>query len=134
MANGFNPPGVVHPFGAFSNAAWAPQGRLLYISGQVAIDESGNIVAKDDFRGQARFALETIGRVLEASGGTFDDIVSVNVFLTDMNDLGVCHEVRRQFFKPPYPASTLVQVAGLVRPELKVEINAVAVIKERASQ
>ena len=134
MAEGFNPTGVVRPFGAFSNAAWAPDGRLLYVSGQVAIDENGRIVGKDDFRAQAQFVLELIGRILGAAGGTFDDVVSVNIFLTDMKNLDVCHEVRRLHFKPPYPSSTLVQVAALVRPELMIEINAVAVVKADPSR
>jgi 2-iminobutanoate/2-iminopropanoate deaminase len=128
MADGFNSPGVVKPFGAFSNAAWATRGRLLFISGQVALDELGSVVGVGDVRAQTRFILENIGKILGDAGGSFDDIVSVNVFLTRMSDLAECHEVRRTYFKPPYPASTLVQVVSLVQPELLVEINAVATI------
>lgn len=63
-----------------------------------------------------------------SAGGTFDDIVSVTVFVTDMSGLAAIHEVRPKFFKPPYPAGTLVQVNSLVDPRLMIEINAVAVI------
>lgn len=128
MAIGFDPPGVVKPFGAFSNAAWAPPGRLLHISGQVALDEEGRLVCPDDVSGQTEFVLENIRKILAHAGGTMDSVVSVTVFLTRMSDLSACHEVRRRYFKPPYPASTLVQVVSLVRPGLLVEINAVASI------
>ena len=128
MSDGFDTPGVVKPFGAFSNAAWARPGRILFISGQVALDERGEVVGRDDVRAQTRFILENIGKILAHVGGSFSDIASVNVFLTRMSDLADCHEVRRLYFKPPYPASTLVQVSSLVRAELLVEINAVASI------
>mgnify|MGYP001555274769 CR=1 FL=1 len=131
MADGFNPAGVVRPFGAFSNAAWVSEGRLLYISGQVAIDEDGNIVGKGDFRAQTQYVLDLIGRILADAGGTFDDVVSVNVFLPAMTYLEACHEVRRLYFKQPFPSSTLVQVTALVRPELMIEVNAVAAIRPR---
>jgi 2-iminobutanoate/2-iminopropanoate deaminase len=63
-------------------------------------------------------------------GGTMGDIQKVTIFVTDMARLMDIHAVRAEFFPPPYPASTLVQVAALVRPEYLIEIEAVAVIPE----
>ncbi|HZP85959.1 MAG TPA: RidA family protein, partial [Burkholderiales bacterium] len=67
---------------------------------------------------------------LEYAGGNMSDIASMTVFVTNMADLAAIHEVRAEFFEQPYPASTLVQVAALVRPELMIEINAVAVVRQ----
>jgi 2-iminobutanoate/2-iminopropanoate deaminase len=129
MASGINPSGMKTPFGAFSHAAWAPAGRTLYISGQVGVDEQGEVVGgPDDIAAQTEQTLRNIANVLHSVGGTFDHIVAVTVFVTDMGGLAKIHEVRRRFFKPPYPASTLVEVKSLVDPRLIIEINAVAVI------
>ena len=117
MAQGFNPEGLVKPFGIFSNAAWAPKGEVLFISGIVATDEEGNTVGVGDIRAQTRQVLENIKTILTSVGGTMDDIQVVNVFVTDMSGLKDIHEVRAEYFNPPYPASTLVQVVSLVKPE-----------------
>lgn len=129
MAEGFNAPGVVKPFGVFSSAAWQPPGRVLNISGHVAQDEDGALVGAGDIAAQTRQVLENIRRVLASVGGAMDDIAKVTVYVTDMAGLAEIHRVRAEFFRPPYPASTLVQVAALVRPEYLIEIEAVAVIK-----
>ena len=130
MSDAFNPSGVAVPFGAFSNAAWQPPGRVLQISGQVGIDEDWNVVGVDDMPAQCRQTLLNIQRILESVGGRMDDIVSVIVYVTDMAPLMDVHKVREEFFSKPYPASTLVQVAALVKPEFLIEISAVAVIPE----
>ncbi len=128
MSDAFNTPGAVEPFGVFSSAAWQPEGRVLHISGHVAQDAEGNIVGVGDIRSQTRQTLENIKRVLDSVGGTMSDIAKVTVFVTDMSTLDDIHEVRSEFFDPPYPASSLVEVSGLVRPEYLIEIEAIAVI------
>jgi len=130
MADAFNPPGVVAPFGIFSNAAWQPAGRVLHVAGQVAWDEDGRIVGPGDIAAQTRQVLTNIRKILASVGGEMGDVVAVNVFVTEMSGLKQIHEVRAEFFERPYPASTLVQVAALVEPELLIEINAVAAIPE----
>lgn len=128
MADAFNPPGVVVPFGIFSNAAWQPQGETLHIAGQVARDETGALVGTANMAAQTRQVLENIAKILASVGGLMDDIVTLTVFVTDMTDLKKIHEVRAEYFNKPYPASTLVKVSGLVEPEMLIEINAVAAI------
>lgn len=130
MARAFDPQGMMRPFGAFSQAAWQPPGQVLQISGQVSVDGEGNVVAPGDMGAQTRRTLENIGTVLAHAGGGFDDVVSVIVYVTELSGLGAIHEVRREFFTPPYPASTLVEVTALVFPELLIEISAVAVIAD----
>ena len=130
MANGFNVPGVIEPFGAFSSAAWQPPGRVLHVSGHVCKDVSGETIDKGSMEAQTRKALESIRDVLAYAGGTMDDIAKVTVFVTDVSEIMTIHDVRREFFKEPYPASSLVQVAQLIDPDWLIEIEAVAVIPE----
>ena len=128
MADAFDAPGTVKPFGIFSSAAWQPEGKVLHIAGQVAQDAAGTLVGKDDIRTQTRQVLENIRTVLAAAGGTLDDVARVTVYVTDMSGLAQIHEVRGQYFRRPYPASTLVEVKRLVKPEYLIEIDAVAVM------
>jgi|TARA_B100002003_G_scaffold236301_1_gene252114 enamine deaminase RidA (YjgF/YER057c/UK114 family) len=130
MADACNPPGVAIPFGAFSNAAWQPCGRVLHLAGQVGVDADWNLAGPGDMVAQARQILINLQTILHAVGGEMDDIVSVIVYVTEMEPLMAVHEVRKEFFSEPYPASTLVQVAALVKPDFLIEISAVAVIPE----
>lgn len=128
MTDAFNAPGVVKPFGIFSGAAWQPEGKVLHISGQVSQEEDGTTVGVGDITVQTRQVLNNIDKILESVGGQMSDIVKVTVFITDMSMLEEIHRVRSEFFARPYPASSLVQVVGLVDPDFLIEIEAVAVI------
>ncbi|HAL48892.1 MAG: RidA family protein [SAR202 cluster bacterium] len=128
MAHAFNTPDRPEPFGIFSSAAWQPEGKVLHISGHTAQGADGATVGVGDMKAQTRQVLENIQAALEFAGGRMSDIVKVLVFVTDMSDLMGIHEVRAEFFERPYPASSLVQVSGLVRDDYLIEIEAVAVI------
>ena len=128
MTDSFNAPGVVKPFGIFSGAAWQPEGRVLHISGQVSQDPESNLVGEGDIKAQTRQVLTNIQNVLASVGGQMSDIAKVTVFVTDMSELSEVHEVRAEFFDPPYPASSLVEVSRLVNPNYLIEIEGVAVI------
>lgn len=130
MAQGFNAPGVVKPVGIFSSAAWQPPGRVLHISGHVSLDMGGNIVHEGNIVAQTRQVLENIRSVLASVGGTMADIQKMTIYVTDLSRLIDLRAVQAEFFALPYPASTLVQVSALVRPEYLIEIEAVAVIPE----
>ena len=114
--------------GAFSAGVEAPVGRTVYVSGQVAMDAEGKVVGEGDVRAQTEKVLENVGVVLGEAGGTFDDVVKVTVFITDMGHYDQIHEVRRRFFGEPYPASSMVEVSALIDPRLLVEVEAVAVV------
>ena len=128
MAQAFNAPGLVKPFGIFSTAAWQPEGKVLHVSGHCAQDPDGNTVGVGDITAQTHQVLGNIQKVLESVGGKMSDIAKVTVFVTDMSMLDEIHRVRAEYFTPPYPASSLVQVTRLVRSEYLIEIEAVAVI------
>ena len=103
-------------------------GDLLLVSGQVGIDGSGELVSLDDFEAQADQAFRNLSTVLEAGGSSLDRVAKVTIFLTDMAaNFTKVVELRRKWFTPPYPADTIVQVQSLYRPEVLLEIEAIAV-------
>jgi reactive intermediate/imine deaminase len=104
-------------------------GDLLFVSGQAAIDEHGQLVGVEDFDAQAEQAFRNLERVLEAGGSSLRDVVKVTIFLTDMSNFPKIVELRGKWFSEPYPADTIVQVASLALPELEIEIEAIAVVR-----
>jgi len=102
-------------------------GELLFISGQAAIDEHGELVGVGDFDAQAEQVFHNLARVLEAGGSGLDRIVKVTIFLTDMANFPKIVELREKWFTPPYPADSIVEVTALALPELELEIEAIAV-------
>lgn len=102
-------------------------GDLLFVSGQAAIDEHGQLVGVGDFDAQAEQAFKNLEQVLDAGGSSLRDIAKVTIFLTDMNNFAKIVELRRRWFTEPYPADSIIQVTALALPELEIEIEAVAV-------
>ena len=108
----------------YSQAILVEAGRTLYVSGQVGIGTDGTCPA--DFATQAERAFVNLGLVLAAAGMDVEDIVKTTVFLTDAADLDRYRMARAAFLGEHKPASTLLVVAALARPEWKIEIEAVA--------
>jgi 2-iminobutanoate/2-iminopropanoate deaminase len=101
-------------------------GDFLFISGCVAFNAMGEIVAAGDVAGQTRQALQNMHACLDAVGMTFDNIVKVTVFLVDVNDRSIIDPIRRRFFGQAKPSSTLIGVKALAIPGLLVEIDGIA--------
>ena len=97
-----------------------------FVSGQASIDDDGNIVGVGDFDAQARQTYKNLDRVLEAGGSDRSKIVKMNVYIKDMDNFATIMSLREEYFTPPYPAETLVEVSSLALPELEIEIEAVA--------
>lgn len=117
------------PTGIFSAGVKVPAGQLVFVSGQVARNAQGETVGKGDISAQTRQVLENIKAVLESAGATMEDVVKVGVFVTNLEEhFTQIHEVRAQYFKKDYPASTMVEVKALANKDLLIEIEAVAVI------
>ncbi|MPY66009.1 RidA family protein [Deinococcus sp. SDU3-2] len=111
----------------YSHLAEVRGGRTVYLSGQIAVDAQGEVVGPGDFTTQARQVFENLRLALAEVGRTFDHVVKLTLFLTDMADLPQLRAVRDEFIDLAQPpASSAVQVAGLVRPELLVEVEAIA--------
>ena len=103
-------------------------GNLLFISGTTATDDERRIVGVGDIVAQTRQIFAKFARILEAAGASFDNIVETTDYYLTLTDYEKTAEVRRAIFKPPYPAATGVQVAGLIRPDALIEIKAIAVL------
>jgi len=116
----------------YSQVAVVTGGKIVFIAGQVALDKSGNVVGKDDFRAQVQQVFENLKAAVEAAGGDFSDVIKLNSYVLDLSHLSEFREVRDKYInlKNP-PASTVIQVPRLFRPEFLVEIEAVAVVRKK---
>jgi reactive intermediate/imine deaminase len=124
----FSQPAGLPPANGYSHAV-AFTGRLVVISGQVPAGPDGQVVGAGDPAAQVRQVFTNLETALAAAGAALADVVKLTVFLTDLSDLAVFRTVRDEFLAGgPPPASSLVRVAGLVHPEFRVEIEALAVL------
>jgi enamine deaminase RidA (YjgF/YER057c/UK114 family) len=124
-----NPPSLVKPNG-YTHLVVAPDARTVYVAGQVAFDSAGQLVGGGDFRVQADRVYQNLRRALTAVGGSLDDVVKTTTFITDLKNVPALREVRAQHSRSGRPpANTLVVVSSLARPELMIEIEAVAVLQ-----
>ena len=122
----------VKPVGAYSTGWKVSNGHLITLAGQVATDLDGNTVGGDDIKAQARQVYENIKAALEAAGAGMEDIIRLTVYLTDHANFPGSMEVRQTYFNEPYPASTLLIVSGLAKPEWLIEIDAIAFVEDGA--
>jgi len=124
-----NPPELGTPPG-YSQVVDVSARRIIFISGQTAVDREGNVVGKDDFATQATQVFRNLAIALEAAGCTAANLVKLTVYLTDMDNLSRYREARNSFFAsvtpPAAPAVTLVEVAKLYGPDFMIEIEAIA--------
>ena len=117
------------PNGHFSQATVTEaRGRLLFISGMTARKADGTIAGVGDIEAQTRQVCDNIKNAVEAAGGTMDDICRVDVYVRNIEHFDKIHKVRREYFKSPPPASTMVEVTKMVSPDYLIEINAIAVL------
>lgn len=124
-----NPPELGSPPG-YSQIVEINAGRIVFISGQTALDAQGNVVGKGDFSTQAEQVFRNLSIALQDRGCTAANLVKLTVFLTDMNNLGRYREARNRFFAsvtpPAAPAVTLVEVSRLYGADFMIEIEAIA--------
>jgi 2-iminobutanoate/2-iminopropanoate deaminase len=113
---------------AYSQAVVTEGGRIVWLAGQVgAMDRSGSSLA-GDFDGQVREVFARLGHTREEVGGALADMVTMTVFITDARYGDRFTQLRKEIFGDNFPASALITVAGLARPEMLVEIQGIAVI------
>jgi enamine deaminase RidA (YjgF/YER057c/UK114 family) len=119
------------PTGVFSHATVIEaKGRIVFISGMTARKVDGTIAGIGDITEQTRQVCENVKAAVEAAGGTMDDICRVDVYVRNMEHFKKIHAVRQQYFKPPLPASTMVEIVKMTSPDYLIEINAIAVVPE----
>jgi len=124
-----------------SGAKWEPivgysravrVGPWVMVSGTTSVDEGGRVVSPGNAYGQAVFALRKIEAALDKTGARLSDVVRTRIFLTHINDWQAVGRAHAEFFGDIRPASTLVQVAGLIDPQLLVEIEVDAIVADTA--
>src|SRR5215216_4281567 len=122
-----NPPGAYSPQAHYSQVARI--GNTVYISGQLGLDEQGELVGAGDARAQARQAWRNLIGILAHYGASVRHLAKINTYITHWAYRPLVGEARDEVFSgPPYPPSTLVVVQGLAEPRFLVEIEAVAVL------
>ncbi|MFF9646494.1 RidA family protein [Kitasatospora aureofaciens] len=122
------PPGVAP--GAGYTQVVTGSGRLVQVSGQVAFDEHRNLVGAGDPKAQARQVFENLRRCLAAAGADFSDVVKFTFFMTDIAHLPAIREARDEYLGDlPLPAASAMQVAALFRPDVLIEIEAMAIVR-----
>ena len=105
-------------------------GQIVEVAGTTAVDDAGRVVGPGSPYTQARFALEKIGRALAEAGAGFEDVIRTRIYVTDISRWEEVGRAHGEVFGDVRPASTLVAVASLVRPDLLVEIEATAVVPD----
>jgi enamine deaminase RidA (YjgF/YER057c/UK114 family) len=123
------PEGVWDPRPRFAQVT--KMGNQVWIAGQTAVDEKGNLVGKGDVEAQTRQIFRNLERCLRAAGAGFDRVVKLNIYATDLDaQLPVITKVRREYVPGEPVASTTVQVSRLVHPDWLLEIEAVAILEQ----
>jgi reactive intermediate/imine deaminase len=127
-----NPAGLSKPNG-YSHVVIAQPGTTIYLSGQVALDDKGNVIGVGDMKAQTKQVFENLKTALGAAGASFADVVKITFYVTDVTQIQKIREVRDQYVQAEPPASTLVEVKALVRLEFMIEVDAVAVVPTKDS-
>jgi 2-iminobutanoate/2-iminopropanoate deaminase len=126
-----NPPTLSKPTGYAHVVEFNGPGKTVYVAGQIALDKDGNVVGAGNMKAQAEQVFKNLQAALEAAGAKFSDVVKMNTYITDMEQAPAVREVRARYFGETTPASTLVQVVRLARPEFLLEIEVIAALPAR---
>ena len=126
-----NPPALSTPTGYTHVVEVTGPAKTVYVAGQIAFDKEGKLVGAGDMAAQAEQVFKNLQAALETAGAKFSDVVKMNTYITDMSKAPAVREVRARYFGQTAPASTLVQVSALARPELMLEIEVIAVVAAR---
>lgn len=122
-----NPETMPATFG-YTNVVEVRNARTIYVSGQVAINKAGQVVGVGDLALQTKQVFENIKSALEAAGVNFNDVVKLTFFLTDISQMQIVRDIRDQYVNTANPpASSAVEIRKLIRDELLIEIEAIAV-------
>jgi len=103
-------------------------GNVIYVAGQVAQDERGEVVGRGDFGAQAAQVMANLEKALAAAGAGLEHLVRITIYITDARYRDLMRDVTRRYLGAALPASTLLVVAGLARPEYLLEIDGIAVV------
>lgn len=123
-------PSTLHKPMGYTHVVEAAPRRTVFISGQVAFDPSGALVGPGDLQAQTEQVFRNLKAALESCGASFENVAKMTTFMLDAAQVQTFRDVRNRYFPGNLPASTLVQVSRLARPEWLIEIELIAVIEE----
>lgn len=128
-----NPTGLAKPLGAYSHVARARTSELVFIAGQVAVNEAGELVGKGDFGVQMRQVFDNLGRALRSEGLSFTNVTKFTTFLVHSQDIEEFMTVRKELFPKLYPSgqyppNTLLVVDRLVGEHFLIEVEGIAAV------
>jgi 2-iminobutanoate/2-iminopropanoate deaminase len=121
----------IQPPGLPESTLYSPvvrTGNVIYVAGQVAQDEHGEMVGRGDFEAQAAQVMANLEKALAAAGAGLEHLVRITIYVTDARYRDHMRDVTRQYLGGALPASTLLVVAALARPEYLLEIDGIAVV------
>jgi reactive intermediate/imine deaminase len=110
----------------YSHGVLVSSKNLLFTAGQVALDIQGKVIGKGDIEAQTEHIMENLKNILNEAEMDFNDIIKVNMYLVNMDDLPKVLTIRNRYFSPNKPAATGIGIASLVKPELMIEIEIIA--------
>lgn len=113
---------------AYSQAVITEGGRIVWLAGQVALQDAAGKSLAADFDGQVREVFRLLGATLAEAGGRLADMVTMTVFITDARFGDRFTELRKEIFRDDFPASALITIRALARPEMLVEVQGMAVV------
>jgi reactive intermediate/imine deaminase len=122
------PRSLPDPRPRYSQGIQTTGGKLLFIAGQTAIDQAGNVVGKGNIEKQAEQVFENLAAVLKAAGGSFKNLVMTTTYITDIKYREGYNKVRLKYYAHNHPTSTLVVVKGLAHKDYLLEIAGIAVL------
>lgn len=115
--------------GPYSQAVISTAPATVFISGQLGLDTATGELVSEQFEDQVRQSMSNLKAVIEASGGSLEDIVRVGLYLTDLNNFGIANSVMQELFPEPYPARSTIEVSALPK-GAKFEIDAILALKK----
>ena len=130
QADFLNPP-MLNPTNGWTHVVTVTGGKTIYVSGQVSVNEKGEVVGKGDMKAQVQQTFENLKHALTAAGATFKDVVKSNMYVVGLKPehVPIIREVRARYFDVKHPpTSTLVGIEKLVGPDWLIEIGVVAVV------
>ncbi len=113
--------------GPYSQAVAVTSGRTVYLSGQIGLEPGTGELVSENFEGQVRQAFANMKAVIEAAGGSLNDIVKLNLFLTDLSKFGSVNAIMADLIPQPYPARSTIGVASLPK-GAQFEVEAIIVV------
>ncbi|HKY54580.1 MAG TPA: RidA family protein [Anaerolineales bacterium] len=134
MKTKINPLNFTKTVGAYSQGMKVEMGEqaMVFVSGQLAMDADGNPIAPNDISAQTRYVFENIKMILGNAGAVLEDVVKVQIFLTDISKFPLVSAVRNEYLANIQPVSTLVEINRTVKEGCDVEIEVIAIIDNKA--